>query len=224
MSSRLPIGVATSTQLPGGKSTAGSCAVSFGGGTPGHGGGRRQPPLEGRGRDAGPHLGDEIGREAERAELPVAQALVDHVVQQAVGLGVGEAQLALVGLVAPEIGAGRLGPHRLGQAQVRRQQADLGLVEVGQRVQAAGVVPVERGVAQQGLGAVARAQDQGAVAGRDVVEHDHAAAGHHVAGADAVAAGVQGAQEGVGHGRDLAQLGGQVQDRGHGLGVALRRG
>src|SRR5256712_13465514 len=89
------------------------------------------------------HLADpsyQSGVEAGRDELGRAQPPIDHVGQDEVRAGGGESELVLVGLADPELCSRGL-PHDLaGYAEMRRELAQLRLVEVADGVDRAGHV------------------------------------------------------------------------------------
>jgi hypothetical protein len=103
------------------------------------------------------------------------------VVEHRIDEGVPEAELLLVGLTLPEVGAGRLVDDRPGQIHAASERKDLGLVEVAEGVERAGHVAEQSAVAEQKLRLVAGADHQRTVRPRHVVEDGHALAGHLVA-------------------------------------------
>ena len=92
-------------------------------------------------------------------QLSRTEATIDHVVQDEIGVGVREAELALVGLSLPELGRRRLSHDRLGDSEVESELAKLRLVEIADRVDAAGHVAELRAVTEQELRLVARSQN-----------------------------------------------------------------
>src|SRR5437870_6203046 len=102
---------------------------------------------------------DQVRVEIMLDEFARAQPAIDHVIQDEVGVGVGEAKLALVGLSLPELRGRRFAHDRLGDADGERELAQLRLVEVADGIDAAGHVAELRAVAEEELGLVARAED-----------------------------------------------------------------
>ena len=94
---------------------------------------------------------------------------------------VGEPELVLVGLAAPEAGGGVLVEHRLGQPQQPRGRPHLGLVEVGDGLDVRRGVAEAGEVAEQVLGAVLGADHERVQLLGEVVDHDHPRPGAGIA-------------------------------------------
>src|SRR5438552_13752534 len=122
---------------------------------------------------------DEGGVESGGDELGWTQPAVDHVIENEVGLGVAEPELAFVGLPFPELGGRGFAHDLFGHAEVQRELAQLRLVQVTDRVDPAGHVAELRAVAEEQLGLVARADDN-PVGPRAIVFDALALAGHLV--------------------------------------------
>ena len=101
--------------------------------------------------------------------------------ENGVGPGVGDAEVALVGLALDQVGAGRLGDDHLRHPQMSRESPHLGLEQVADRIHRRRVVGVPGEVAQQPLGLVAGAEREGPFGRGEIEERDHAGPGHDVA-------------------------------------------
>ena len=99
---------------------------------------------------------------------------IEHRHERPVGVVVGEAELVLVGLPAPEPCRRMLVEHRLGLPQHPRRRPHLGLVEVGDRLDIRRRVAEPGEVAEQVLGAILGADDERVQLLGEVVDHDHA--------------------------------------------------
>ena len=102
-------------------------------------------------------------------------------VEDGVGAGVGDAEVALVGLADDEIRARRLGDDHVGDAEVAGQGPDLGLEEIADGIDRRRIVGVPGEVAEEPLGLVAGAERQRAMRRGEIEQRDHAGARHDVA-------------------------------------------
>ena len=105
----------------------------------------------------------------------------DQVIQNAVGVFVGDAEVSFVGLSLDQVRRGRFLHDLFRYPDVPRQSPDLRFEEVAERIDRRRVVAVPGEVAEQPLRLVARAEGQGLEFGGEVEEHDHALARHHIA-------------------------------------------
>src|SRR5438874_3784207 len=102
---------------------------------------------------------DQLSVETVFDELRGPETPIDHVIEDEVRVGVGEAELALVGLPLPELRRRRLVHDRFGNADRERELAELRLVQIAHWIDAAGHVAELRSVAKEELGLVAGPED-----------------------------------------------------------------
>src|SRR5439155_4788060 len=106
--------------------------------------------------------------EPRRDEVRRSQPAVDEVIEDEVGLRVGEAELSLIGLPDPKIRRRRLADDDLGHSEQHRELTELRLVEIAHRIEIAGHISVARPVSEEQLRLVARPEHE-AVRPRPVV-------------------------------------------------------
>src|SRR6266511_1903421 len=131
MSSRLPMGVATTYSTPATSATpvarVAEIAVNR---ALRHFGDYRQAAFVLRVHNAARYLVDEYGREPLGTQFLTRIALIDHEVEEFINLTVGKSQLRLVRLPSPEIGRRLLLHNWSWDTNELRQGPDLSFVEV----------------------------------------------------------------------------------------------
>lgn len=122
----------------------------------------------------------DVGFGEAHGDQPLAAVALDDVVENSIGLGITDSEVAFIGLALDEVGGGGLVDDDFGDAEGAGDFPDLGLKEIAERVDGRRVVGVPGVVAKEALGFVSGSDGDSADFGGLIEEHDHARTCTHV--------------------------------------------